>query len=555
VQLLRFFFRLQARSMILAILAGILSGVGNVLFIATVNRALNPNAASLPYKAAALAGLCVAVVVLRFSSDVILIRLSEKLVYELRIRLSREILGVPLRQIEVIGPHSLFTVLTEDVGRLAELALNIPNVCVNAAIVAAGLFYLFALSVRVASIVVLAIVLGVSIYSLLRVRGAQYFHRAREQQNELMRHFRALTDGIKEMKLNGIRKAGFISRLEATARDLQCELVAGSSMSELALSWAQLTFLTLISILVLPDRTGPYGLALAVVSGTILALLCIRAPMETIVEMFMNLTQAQVSLSKIDQLGLSLRAEKKEPTTEPGFQSVSSLRGIEMREVTYSYSSEAESFTLGPLDLSFYPGEVIFISGGNGSGKTTFLKLLSGLYGPESGYMKCNDALVEDLARDEYRSRFSVIFSDFHLSSNIARTPCAELDEMANRYLKEFRLDHKVTVRDGVFSTINLSQGQRKRLALAAACLEDKPIYVFDEWAADQDVFFRQKFYREVLLELKRKGKTLFVVTHDHQYFDIADRILVLEEGKLRKDMTAANAELSHFVSQPQMRM
>jgi putative ATP-binding cassette transporter len=535
--------------MVLAILAGGLSGLCNILFIATVNKALNPHAAHSLYSVTVLVSLCLLVIVLRFSSNVILIRLSEKLVYELRVRLSREILCVPLRHIELKGPHSLFAVLTEDIGRLAELALNIPNVCVNAAVVVAGLFYLFVLSARVALLMMFVILLGVFIYSLLRVRAARYFHCAREQQNELMKHFRSLTDGIKELKLNRIRKSYFVSTLKATAGDLQRQLVVGNITSELALSWAELTFLALLSVLVLLGKTGPYGLAPAVLSGTILALLCIRAPLETIVDIFMNLTHAQVSLSKIEQLGLSLQAEKEESPKEIGFAPASPLYAIEMQEMTYSYRSEAESFTLGPLNATFCPGEVVFISGGNGSGKTTFLKLLSGLYTPESGNIRCNDARVNDLERDEYRSRFAVVFSDFHLSDTIACPPCAELDELATQYLKDFRLDHKVTVRQGVFSTINLSQGQRKRLALAAACLEDKQIYVFDEWAADQDVFFRQKFYREILPELKRKGKTLFVATHDHQYFDIADRILVLEEGKLWKDTVPDDAKLARLTS------
>ena len=90
---------------------------------------------------------------------------------------------------------------------------------------------------------------------------------------------------------------------------------------------------------------------------------------------------------------------------------------------------------------------------------------------------------------------------------------------------------------DGVFSTTRLSRGQRKRLALVTAYLEDRPIYLFDEWAADQDPLFRRVFYQRLLPELKRRGKTVVAVTHDDRYFDAADQLIKLEEGKVVKTL------------------
>jgi putative pyoverdin transport system ATP-binding/permease protein len=538
--------------MSLAVVAGTLSGAGNVLFIAVVNSALHPRAGAAAARAGFVIGLCCVVVLARFLSDAILIRLSERVVFELRVRLSRAILLVPLRRIEVLGGHSLFATLTEDVGRLAELALNIPNVCVNGAIVITGMGYLFYLSPRVMLAVAATISLGVVVYSFIRIRAVKHFQRARERQGELMKHFRALTDGMKEMKLNRTRKAAFVSRLENTAHSLRHELVTGNTTFGLALSWAQFTFFILIAMFVLrASAGGNYGLGPAILSGTVLALLCIRIPMETVVGMFLGLARAQVALSKIDQLGISLAAET-EPSTLNGEEKEDDrppVQAIEMEGIIHSYHSETDSFSLGPLDLSFRPGEVVFVSGGNGSGKTTFIKLLCGLYVPESGELRYNGVPVTNANREDYRSRFAAVFSDFFLSDTIARPPSLELDALAASYLQEFRLGHKVQVKNGVFSTIDLSQGQRKRLALIAACLEDKPIYVFDEWAADQDASFRQKFYYEIIPELKRKGKTLFVISHDQQYFSQADRLIVLEEGRLWKDTSDAE-QLRHVISQ-----
>jgi putative ATP-binding cassette transporter len=540
--------------MSLAVLAGVLSGIGNVVFIAVVNNALHPRPGVQGARPFPLIALCCAVVLARFTSDAILIRLSEQVVCELRLRLSRAILLVPLRRLEVLGQHSLFATLTDDVGRLADLALNIPNVCVNGAIVIAGMVYLFYLSPRVMLTVSAVMSLGVAVYSFIRVQAVKHFQRARERQGELMKHFRALTDGMKEMKLNPARKSTFVSRLGITAHDLRHELVTGNTTFGLALTWAQFTFLILISMFILlAAGSSRYGLVPAILSGVVLALLCIRIPVETVVGMFVGLARAQVALSKIDQLGISLAAETETSRFNGKEKEDADLPGatIDVEGAIHSYHSEADAFSLGPLNLSFRPGDIVFISGGNGSGKTTFIKLLCGLYVPESGQLRYNGIPIANENRDEYRSRFAAVFSDFYLSDTIARMPSPELDALAARYLKEFRLAHKVQVENGIFSTIDLSQGQRKRLALIAACLEDKPFYVFDEWAADQDASFRQKFYYEIIPELKRKGKTLFVISHDQQYFAQADRLIVLEEGRLLYDTSDAE-QLRHVVAQMQ---
>jgi putative pyoverdin transport system ATP-binding/permease protein len=100
----------------------------------------------------------------------------------------------------------------------------------------------------------------------------------------------------------------------------------------------------------------------------------------------------------------------------------------------------------------------------------------------------------------------------------------------------QLQLDRKVTVADGVFSTVELSQGQRKRLALVMTYLEDRPFYVFDEWAADQDPLFKELFYTVLLCDLKSRGKTVVVITHDDHYYHVADRCVRLEDGRIVED-------------------
>jgi putative ATP-binding cassette transporter len=205
--------------------------------------------------------------------------------------------------------------------------------------------------------------------------------------------------------------------------------------------------------------------------------------------------------------------------------------------VFYSYQdlSGSTPFSVGPINLTIRSGEMIFVSGGNGSGKSTFLKLLTALYYPVSGVIKINDAILSEGNREAYRNLFSVIFTDYHLFKKIHGLQKID-PEKISQLLKELELTGKTRYVGEEFETLELSTGQKKRLALLVSLLEDKSIYIFDEWAADQDPIFRRKFYEEILPSLKAAGKTIIAVTHDDKYFDIADRRLKMAEGRFSEE-------------------
>jgi putative ATP-binding cassette transporter len=239
-------------------------------------------------------------------------------------------------------------------------------------------------------------------------------------------------------------------------------------------------------------------------------------------------------MRRVESLGFSLEAESESPS--PGAQSAPWHR-LELVGVTHGYLRDGgEGFVLGPIDAVFRPGETVFLVGGNGSGKTTLAKLLIGLYTPEVGAIHFAGRQVTDENRDWYREHFAVVFSDFFLFQHLFGFAAGAIDNEARRYLALLQLERQVRIEGGVLSTIELSQGQRKRLALLSAYLEDRPIYLFDEWAADQDPQFKEVFYRELLPGLKRRGKTVFVITHDDHYFHLADRIIKLDCGKIESD-------------------
>jgi putative pyoverdin transport system ATP-binding/permease protein len=285
------------------------------------------------------------------------------------------------------------------------------------------------------------------------------------------------------------------------------------------------------------------GVSEQVLTGYTLALLFMTTPLQGIMLTAPNLGRANLALKKVEELGLQLASQPAEVEPRAASASAASWRSLEMIGVTHQYRREGQehNFVLGPLDLQFLPGEVVFLTGGNGSGKTTFAKILAGLYAPESGEIRLDGRPVTDEERIEYRKLFSTVFSDFFLFDKLLGLDGPGLDAQAQGYLAQLQLSHKVDVRQGGFSTTELSQGQRKRLALLTAFLEDRPIYLFDEWAADQDPTFKHFFYYDLLRELKSRGKTVFVISHDDRYYRVGDRLLKFENGNLISDSYEIN--------------
>jgi putative ATP-binding cassette transporter len=252
-------------------------------------------------------------------------------------------------------------------------------------------------------------------------------------------------------------------------------------------------------------------------------------PIDFILHILPYIGRAEVSLAKIESLGLSrVNGAHAESAARPR-----SWTSIELAAVEYTYheADPDDAFALGPIDLVLRPAEIVYLVGGNGSGKSTLAKLLTGLYEPGGGEIRLDGKVVTAINREEYRQYFTAIFADACVFSKL---PTAEIQQpRIEQYLAELHLADKVTLAGDELTTSGLSQGQYKRLALVCAYLEDRPIYVFDEWAADQDPVFREVFYREILQELKGRGKLVVVISHDERFFDVADRLLKLEEGKL----------------------
>jgi putative ATP-binding cassette transporter len=271
-------------------------------------------------------------------------------------------------------------------------------------------------------------------------------------------------------------------------------------------------------------------------------------PLDALLMAIPNINRARVALERVEQgtAGLVNQAITAAPDVED--RPLARFDSLRLVGISHAYHREQEdrSFTLGPIDLELRRGEIVFLIGGNGSGKTTFAKLLVGLYAPEAGQILLDGRAVSDADRDDYRQLVSAVFSDFFLFERLLGLGATgDLDGHARRWLRELQLDRKVTVDRGALSTTELSQGQRKRLALLVAYLEDRPFYVFDEWAADQDPAYKAIFYDRLLPDLRARGKTVLVISHDDRYFHVADRCIELEAGQLRARASSAQSAAS----------
>lgn len=533
--LLKFILKNCRGMMVLTTVAAVLSGACNAALIALVNTALTGPTQAAAFIVWAFVAMGLGKIGTNFLSQAMLASFSQKAIAELRRDLIRKILGVPLRNLEDLGSARILVALTDDVFNITQALLAIPLISVNVAILIGGAAYLGYLSWQVLLGVAVMILLGAVGYRLVIHRAFLRLNLAREEEDRLFGSFRALTEGIKELKLHRKRRGEFFKRnIHATTEIYQKHNVAAELWFVGAQNWTHLLYFALIGlILFLAPKLA--NIDKPTLTGYVITTLYLMGPLAGVMSSISLFGRANVALRKVEELGVSLSEQASEVCPLEGEEASVAFRKLEFSGVTHSYHREQydSTFVLGPIDVSFKPGELVFLVGGNGSGKSTLAKIVTGLYVPEAGQIRLDGVPVTDANRDDYRQLFSSVFGDFYLFENLLGFDERNVDAQAREYLQKLHLQHKVKVAGGTLSTTALSQGQRKRLALLTAYLEDRPFYLFDEWASDQDPYFKNIFYTELLPELKMRGKTVLVITHDDRYFHLADRVLKLDYGKL----------------------
>jgi putative ATP-binding cassette transporter len=459
-----------------------------------------------------------------------LIRLTRNIVYDIRVKLIDRIFSNSYRQFEKIDKGNIYATLEYDVRTVGDAAGTIVGLVTSLISVAGAFLYLATLTFWTTMVTLGLIIIVSAIYTAGVSSTKRFLEEARDTQNVFMRLINGMIEGFKEISLHRNKRMEYkedFSRATAEYRDKT--YIAGVKLINANVLGESCLISILGAIAFAVPKLWP-DTELYIITSFIVILLYLNGPMNTILTSIPAVIQLRVAWSRIDLFMKLIPAGEVAISSDTPVYS-KTVESLKIEGLCFSYANGTDNhhFSIGPVDLEVEKGQVIFIIGGNGSGKTTLAKLIVGLYEPDNGKTYVDGKEMRGAALSEY---YSVVFSPCYLFEKLYNIETAGRLPEIKKYLQLLGLEDKVEIRHDRFSTINLSGGQRKRLALLLCLLENRPIYLFDEWAADQDPEYRRFFYREILPSMRRNGKIVIAITHDDHYFDVADKILKMDMGR-----------------------
>jgi putative ATP-binding cassette transporter len=511
----------------------VLAGIFNAALLAIINAAAE-NARDEAANGRMLALFAVAIGLYLYAQRYVLYTACtevERLLSGIRVRIADQISKSDLYPLEQVGRSEIYGLVSRETQTISQAVGTLTIATQSTMMVLFSVVYILYLSKAAFVITIIVTAFGLVLHFRRSTELNALLHDAQRRENDFLAALTDLLDGFKEARLNRARSADVFQHLERVSwavRDVKT--LAGTRFSAHYI-FAQTMFYALLAAIVflLPRVSTAYG---PVVLKLTAAVLFIIGPLGAIVATIPLYSAANVAASNIFMM-----ERKLEEASGPGMNGQEAppparFARIDMTRVVFQYSERGAGtvFRLGPIDLRVNAGEILFIVGGNGSGKSTLLHVLTGLYHPQSGSVVMDDTLLEPATATRYRSHFTAVFSDYHLFDRLYGMSGVS-PERVNELLRLMEIHDKTAFEGGRFTTLDLSSGQRKRLALVVALLEERPILVLDEWAADQDPVFRRFFYETILPELKKQGKTIVAATHDDRYFGIADRVVKMEYG------------------------
>jgi putative ATP-binding cassette transporter len=517
-------------------LLGVLSGLWNFLFIHQVTQVIGQVTAGT-YTAVSPGvllrfGLLIAAFVwTRRVLSLSVVKVSQALFWGLRKQIVAKVLHATYPQFAA-RRDKVHAVVVNDINTLTQASLTVVDFFTSLILAAACLCYMASMSGVLFGITLLTAAAGVGVYYAGSRKNAAEFERARKLEGQFLKHFHAILNGFKEMYMEPRKGqavyADKITGVATEAYDNNVRAFSGFINNQIT---GRILFYVLLSAILLV-----FSVALGVTAGDtvgfVFTLLYLLGAIEMIMALLPGLVRARVAADHLADLRQELENARFNPLP-PGCPLGRDAFGeIAVQNLEFRYAEDGSSFGVGPASLEIRRGEAIFIYGGNGSGKTTFVNTVLGLNPPSAGEIRLNGVPVTGDNYTDYRTAFAVVFSDFYLFDELLGVAAPD-PEKWTWYLHLFELQDKVSLTGRSFSTTNLSAGQRKRLALIAALLEEKPVLVLDEWAADQDPYFRKKFYTEIIPALKQEGIAIVAITHDDKYYHCADKLYKMDAGKL----------------------
>lgn len=516
-------------------MAGI-SGLANAALLAIVNAAAESAAANgVSLRLAVLFAITLALFIIaqRYLYERSAL-IAEGVVDNLRRRLAARIRDSELLSIEQLGKSVLYERLTREAAVLSEKQGTLIAALQSALLIVFAMIYMATLSIAALLLTIAVVIVGFFIYQSSEREATAAHQRAAGKEVEFLNAVTDEIDGFVELKMDRARARDMGDELDAVSRSVRDVNVEALGIFIQRYIFSQSFFLCLVGAIVflLPRVVPAYGLVIQELATTILFIV---GPLGNVVGAFPAWNKANVAMGNIMELEETLaRGSVPAPPAGTVIPLAAPIRHIRVERAVFSYPDTGDgAFTVGPVDVEARTGEILFVVGGNGSGKSTLLKMLIGLYPFAGGRLLADGREVGRGVIEAYREQFNVILNDFHLFRRLYGIDLTTVQPRFEGLLREMHLERKTALVDGRFTTLDLSTGQRKRLALAIALLWDRPFYVFDEWAADQDPEFREHFYNVILPRLKSEGRGVIAVTHDDRYFHLADRIIRMEYGTM----------------------
>lgn len=527
MELLRIVYHQYRWPFLAVILLSLLSaalGIGLIAFInlqliETVNQSLSV----LPQ----FLGLLLLLMGVTLVSQLALTTLGHHFVYRLRGQFIKRILDTNIARIEQIGSAQLLASLSSDIRNITLAFVRLPELIQGIILTIGSAAYLAWLSPNM--LIVTSVWIAITIWGGFMLVSRVYSHltKVREAEDRLQKDFETVINGRKELALNRERAQKLYEEVyQANAQDYRQNVIRADTFHLSAVNWSNIMMLGVIgAVFFMANNLGWADTNVAATYS--LTLLFLRTPMLQAVGALPTLLSAQVAFNKLKRFDLADYQAPFSAAIAPA-----DWHTLELRDVVFCY--EGSGFEVGPINLVIKRGELVFLIGGNGSGKSTLAMLLTGLYTPVSGSLLLDNHAVTAETRQDYQKLFSAIFTDFHLFGQMMGPQGTEPDmALVDSWLDRLNMRHKLTLENHQVMNLQLSQGQRKRVALLLAVAEQRDILLLDEWAADQDPQFRRVFYLELLPQLRALGKTIVAISHDDHYFEHADRLLEMHQGML----------------------
>ncbi len=514
-------------------------GISNASILAAINTGVQDTSSGHPPGLWAASLFLIALFLFMRAQQFVTITATaeiEAIIHKLRVRLMDLIRRSELLEIDKIGRSRIVAAVTSDTAVLTQASNMLCFTVQGAVLILFVGFYVAYLSI-VAFLLTVVIVSGAAtIFHYKNRRLSEQKGESAAWERRLFDRLTDFLDGFKEVRLNTARSEDlFNDALEVSKTAANIKIRTQAETFKMIVT-SQISMYILLGAVVFVAPNLSDSLGGASIAKTTTALLFVVGACFGLVQSIPILLNANASADRIARLVQALettlvRDERRAIIAPKRFER------IEMHNIEFRYIDKFSDtvFKIGPIDFTLQSGELVFITGGNGSGKSTFLRVLSGLYPPDSGEILLDGRPVTDAHRDEYRGLMSAIFFDYHLFQRLYGIPDADPADVG-RLLTQFRLADKTSLTNGEFRTLDLSGGQRRRLALIVSLLEKRPIMLLDEWTAEQDPEFRRKFYDELLPEMMQAGATIVVITHDDRYLDelhLSARRIKMDEGRI----------------------